>query len=589
MPAIVPPAPAGRLANLDKRLLGSDYAPKHTTCPSGDLVRPANGISSDEQTYITARKANADRALASWLQKQDSGFPGTDLPSVGLTSSGGGLRALLETAGVVQAFDARENNTTGVSGIYQALTYHAGLSGGGWFLSSITGNDWPTVSYLRKELWADAFEATLLLPANLLAASDDVKYSVITSELLAKNDAGYDPTLVDAYGRLLSYQLLNGSEGGVDTRLSTLTEYGNFTSHNVPYPILTTTGVDKAYDGQCAPGLNATIYEFHPYEYGSWDKGVDAFARTEYMGTMMSNGKPVLKPDDNDLVGDLAGFLTHLVDHDDNEDEKCVVNYDNLGYILGTSSDIFAGICTVFEPSNSTSDPTELDGLGPILQALVNETHAPLFQDLFGIFPNPFEKYAQSSDVSDAALLAMGDGGLTDQNNPVWPFIQNGGREVDVLIVNDNSADTDDNYPDGSELRQTYVRAQAEGLARMPFVPDADTFTSQGLNKKASFFGCPANTTSNSISTRAATDDTVFIIYLPNTQYSYDSGQPTFKIQYNEQETDAMIANGVEIGTQGGDEGWPLCLACGIAYQGGSVEGMPEGCGMCFDEYCYYQ
>ena len=53
----------------------------------------------------------------------------------------------------------------------------------------------------------------------------------------------------------------------------------------------------------------------------------------------------------------------------------------------------------------------------------------------------------------------------------------------------------------------------------MPYVPDADTFVAQGLNKRATFFGCNA------------TNDEIFFVYLPNVNYTYPSNQPTLKIQ----------------------------------------------------------
>jgi lysophospholipase len=49
-------------------------------------------------------------------------------PALGMTSSGGGYRALLEGSGVVQGFDGRDS-TSNVNGLYQALTYESGLSG----------------------------------------------------------------------------------------------------------------------------------------------------------------------------------------------------------------------------------------------------------------------------------------------------------------------------------------------------------------------------------------------------------------------------------------------------------------------------
>lgn len=125
--ALPAPATTKTSAELDRRDNLTPYRPVTTTCPTTPLVRPATALNAEEATYIATRKGNADEALASWLAKQGS-FQTESQPSVALVSSGGGLRALLETAGVIQGFDARDSNTS-VSGIFQALTYQSGLSG----------------------------------------------------------------------------------------------------------------------------------------------------------------------------------------------------------------------------------------------------------------------------------------------------------------------------------------------------------------------------------------------------------------------------------------------------------------------------
>ena len=244
----------------------SPYAPITATCPSTALIRPASGINSNEASYISSRKPKANAGLSAWLKKRGS-FSTSSLPVVGFTSSGGGLRALLETAGVVQGFDIRDSSV-GTSGVYQGLTYESGLSGGSWFLSSLAGNNWPTVTSLKTGLWEQAFQNSLLLPANLLSISGLTEYAALSVDLAAKETAGYDVTIVDPYGRLLSYQLLYGTDGGVADHLSGLTALSNFTCHNVPYPIITTT---EAFPnkGECLPPLSAPIWEFHPYEYAS--------------------------------------------------------------------------------------------------------------------------------------------------------------------------------------------------------------------------------------------------------------------------------------------------------------------------------
>ena len=278
----------------------SGYAPLPVTCPSTPLVRTATGISASESSYISSRGPIASAALGAWLQKVNSAFSTANLPTVALTTSGGGLRSLLTGAGVIQALDSRDSNV-GTSGLYQGLTYQAGLSGGGWLLSSFAGNNYPTISNLETTLWTTAFAESLLVPENLEVGG---AYAQISVDVVAKNAAGYPPTIVDVYGRLLAYQLLKGPDGGVATELSSITGFSNFTSHNVPYPIITSLNVETA-TGVCTPPNNTVIYEFSPYEFGSFDSGVNAFTQTKYLGTSLANGTPTKA--------------------------TCETNYDNLG------------------------------------------------------------------------------------------------------------------------------------------------------------------------------------------------------------------------------------------------------------------
>lgn len=457
--------------------------------------------------------------------------------------SGGGTRSLLVGAGVIQGLDGRDSDVS-TTGLFQGLTYQAGLSGGAWLLSSFAGNGYPTISYLRDNLWEAAFMNSFADPEFLLAAGP---YIEITEDLIAKTAAGYDTTIVDAWGRLLSYQLLQGANGGVSKTLSAISGSANFTSYDVPFPVILALGV-KTFDGQCMPGPNATTYEFTPYEFGSWDNDVSAFVQTKYLGTSLKAGKP-------------TGTL-------------CTENFDNLGYVLGTSSNIYSEACEdVPQPVNSTTS------LSKTLAAIVNYAHEVATQDLYALIPNPFYKYDSSTikpnsanPVPDQKKLHLVDGGVAFQNNPIFPFLIPE-RNISAILVNDNSADLN-NYPNGSEILTTYVQSFNQGLTRMPFIPPVQTFLDQGLNTRATFFGCD--------------DDTkVTIVYLPNYTFSYASNTSTLQATYTANETSSIIANGVQIVSQGEKEGWGTCLACALVKKTG--ETLPTECTACFEEYCYKQ
>ena len=157
-----------------------------------------------------------------------------------------------------------------------------------------------------------------------------------------------------------------------------------------------------------------------------------------------------------------------------------------------------------------------------------------------------------------------------NQNNPIWPFLQPS-RGVDVVIVNDNSADTDDNWANGTEILHTYNEAKRAGLTRMPSIPDVATFMSKGLYKQACFFGC------NKM-------DQLTIVWLPNTNYTFESNVPSSQFDYPKESVTAMIANGVQVALQGGDKQWPTCLGCAIAHK--TAKALPSECTSCMQKYC---
>jgi lysophospholipase len=210
---------------------------------------------------------------------------------------------------------------------------------------------------------------------------------------------------------------------------------------------------------------------------------------------------------------------------------------------------------------------------------MVLQVHSLSSRDEFAVYPNPFYNYNSTTGVPNSANavwtqqeLRLVDGGEALQNNPIWPFLQPA-RGVDVMIVNDNSADSN-NFPNGSEILTTYVQSQSHNLTRMPYIPSVDTFISQGLNTRATFFGC--NDT-----------DKVTIVYVPNVNITYQSNTPTAKLQYSVAETEGMIGNGVAVANQGGEQGWATCLGCAIMMKTGTT--LPTECQACFQKHCYYQ
>lgn len=125
-----------------------------------------------------------------------------------------------------------------------------------------------------------------------------------------KTAAGYPATLIDSYGRMISFNYIAGPpDGGNGETWSSITEQSSFRDYEAPFPILTITQANVP--GQCEPPSDGAIWEVSPLEFGSWDGMVGAFYPTEYMGT--------------------TGTSTS---------GQCTAGFDNIGFITGTSCNI---------------------------------------------------------------------------------------------------------------------------------------------------------------------------------------------------------------------------------------------------------
>ncbi|KAI5961707.1 SPO1 [Candida theae] len=160
------------------------YAPYDVECPGHDLVRKANDtICAKEEEYIRKRNIKTEAQLKSLLYKNE--IPNFDIEAfwnskssstiIAIAISGGGYRSMLSGGGILTALDAREvNNLTHVSGILQASSYIAGISGGAWLVMSQFVNDWPRISKVARSGVATGWN----LKQSLLEGMPDVNGNI---------------------------------------------------------------------------------------------------------------------------------------------------------------------------------------------------------------------------------------------------------------------------------------------------------------------------------------------------------------------------------------------------------------------------
>jgi lysophospholipase len=154
-----------------------------------------------------------------------------------------------------------------------------------------------------------------------------------------------------------------------------------------------------------------------------------------------------------------------------------------------------------------------------------------------------------------------------------------------MILAADASADTDDHWPDGSELYHTYQRLTdpKNTLATpvsMPSIPPPETFIKLGLNKKITFFGC---------GDMNKDPHTPVIVYIPNHQKNFATNFSTFDDKYSKGDIQRIFDNGLAIATNDGDLGFRTCMSCAVILNSliRSELTPPTVCAECFEKHCW--
>lgn len=254
------------------------------------------------------------------------------------------------------------------------------------------------------------------------------------------------------------------------------------------------------------PGLNSSnlsSYEVTPFEFGSWLGGrVQAFMPTHWLGTMMSQGKPL-------------------------NTSNCVTGFDKMTFIQGSTGnafnfyllDAFFGYAAfakrdlqkqTLEPRQQANDSIVVppgQESNPNVQLVEGFSGPPFNQSinesLWATYPNPFMNYNKAMANVDELLIV--DGSETGETIPIRPLIVPQ-RNVDFIIAFDATSDGDNSWVNGTNLLDTAATAAQLGVP-FPRIPPAATMVNLGLTEKATFFGC-----SNA--------SVPLVLYIPNAPWS---------------------------------------------------------------------
>ncbi|KAI1827323.1 lysophospholipase [Xylaria intraflava] len=555
-----------------------NYTPTIVICPAQrPTIRDASVLSPQESAWLQVRRPNTvppmvdffklanipDFNAVSYINSNKKDF--TIVPNIAIAVSGGGTRSLLNGGGVIAATDNRvpgSTNAGGIGGLLQAATYLGGNSGGGWLVGSIYANNFSTIPTLRDgspgsgswQFSSSISEGPAIFPgptSGSLINNATLYWTRIQDQISGKQAAGFNISLSDYWGRALSYQLINDVDGGPAYTFSSIANADGFLSGEMPMPIIVS---DELEPGATAVSSTSPVYEFNPFEMGSFAPSVFGFVPTKFIGSGFNNG---IVPQDAD----------------------CVEGFDQYGLVFATTSFLFNEAAGSFKADVEGSTP-------PNILAILDALDQGPDGEVTRWQPNPFFNFNPDTNANaNSEILALVDGGEDFENLPLLPLLQPL-RAVDVIVAIDSSGDTSFSYPNGSALRHTLTRTQEfnSGKLQFPDIPDADTFINLGLNQKPTFFGCNASDFTGAIPP--------LIVWIPLAPYSAFNNASTVQPTFSNEQRQDFIENGFNVGTMGNgtvEAQWPACLACAIlsrSLQRTSTP-LPASCESCFETHCW--
>ncbi|KAH9473830.1 hypothetical protein Pst134EA_000893 [Puccinia striiformis f. sp. tritici] len=584
---------------------GLTYAPSKVACPEHFGIRQGgHSVGIAERAYNEGRRtqvlthayqeyltnlntfvaSHKDKSLVlpNYLTRILSSKNATELPRFSIAVGGGAYRGAIFAAGIMNAMDGRNASSVqaGTGGLLQIADYITGLSGSAWLVVSWAESElaplydlvggagkssrrvgWftqynlfdPTASF-RSRNFAEHFKKFLL----------GTKYwSKILDQVIQKGLAGFPISLVDLWGRVLSYHFLSGVDKssseffggnfsqGLGESFSGFVEFPSFKNYSQPYPIITTLPLSRTNPGDFPNPPTSTQFEISPYEFGSYDPVLSSFISTKHLGTRMYSGKPM---------------------------ERCALNFDNAGFLMGVSSNLFPAYNMLSRAFFNLTFP-----LGKFTPRSIN-----------AIIPNPFlglgtNDFLQRTDQD----LELVDGGLGNEVTPYAPLLV-GPRRVEVIFAIDGKNDAE-NYATGSSVIQTAKRvAQLPKAYKFPQVPlNISTYVTEGLASRPTFFGCDEPV------------DVPLIIWIANSppidRSAGVTNTSTVQLSYPLNQTRAMMNQAIQTVLRGfpsqdliqkhvyRDPVWPICLSCAVADRARARLNQSRIglCQDCFARYCW--
>ncbi|KAJ7092844.1 lysophospholipase [Mycena belliarum] len=563
----------------------ADVGPSFQRCPADfQLVRRGQTVSAAEARYVEQKRKKvlpvAFKAYLHNVQQTGVVLPHyvksileceEELPTVSIATSGGGYRAAIFGAGVLNALDGRNASSAkkATGGLLQAATHLAGLSGGSWLVTSLAQANFPTIQNL---VFGGGDFGGWITDFDLWTASADpavqAKFAAGLLQEIAAKATLFPVSVGDAWGRSLARHFSNGttlatffgntSHGG-GILFSDLIKLPTFASHAQPLPIVTVNLDSKHINGTVFPGgsflpLNSPMFEINLFEMGCYDAVLAAHTPTQHLGSTNAS--------------------------------LCASGFDEAMFVAGASSNLWNQV------NVTDAGAANLAGSTANLSVLVNETYPQppgLRLDTSNV-PNAFRGIAPETFAdSNETILALCDGGEDGQVTPLQPMLVPD-RKVDVVIAIDAANDVG-GFAAGASLIATQQRMQLfpQGLLPFPAVPSTlAAFAAAGLATRPTFFGC-------------APAAGPLLVYIANGAPPRDGAAPrtntsTFQSVYTADALHGMLDQTFVVATQGAavggaleDAEWGACLACAVVDRARARQGVKRSgvCTTCFARYCW--
>ena len=378
-------------------------------------------------------------------------------------------------------------------------------------------------------------------------------YKNLHLKIKPKKIEGFQISFTDYWGKAIVQRLKKNFDDDPDHTFSfskLVHSSKKFKEYSVPIPI---------FVANCKNGLLSNIiFEFTPFEFGSWDSMLRLFVKLPYLGSKIISGKAI----------------------------KCVNNFDDLGFITATSSSIFNNVLIFIWNLASQSSREAVKALNMVMGIFglgkeeifsISKESSRLETDYAVYQPNPFYLYPEKDNVlTNKDHLYLVDGGEDGENIPLRTLVIPE-RKLDVIFVLDSSSDID-NYPNGSKLKKIFEKLDEENV-HYQFPKNIRALT------RPVVIGCNA--------TKRSGHDSFLpiIVYHANAYHGYVSNTSTFKITYNQSEVNNMLLTGRKVFSNDYDPHYKNCLGCILTKR--TMDRLPRKkkfspfCLQCFKDYCY--